>query len=97
MQTTKRETPMPRTNNTDTPAPATTAAAIPPPPFVLMTVRQMVQALDGAISEGGIRWDIYNAKFNGLAESGAIIRRGLKGSSILLDRDRYLNWMAGRL
>lgn len=26
-----------------------------------------------------------------------VIRRGLKGSSILIDRDRYLNWMAGRL
>lgn len=88
---------MPRTNNTDTPAPATTAAAIPPPPFVLMTVKQIVHTLDGAVSEGGVRWDIFNSKFNGLAESGAIIRRGLKGSSILLDRDRYLNWMAGRL
>jgi len=86
---------MPRT--TQAASVPTPEASPPPPPFVLMNVRQLAAHLNGAVSEGGIRWDLHNAKFNGLADSGAIIRRGLKGSSILIDRDRYLNWMAGRL
>ncbi len=88
---------MSRTNQAASAPSPETAAAIPPPPIVLMRVRQLAEHLNGAVTEGGIRWDLYNAKFNGLDASGAIIRRGLKGSSILIDRDRYLSWLTGRL
>ena len=66
------------------------------PPFVPMTVKQFAEEFP-AVNVGSVRWDIYNAKTNGLEKSGAIIRRGKTGRRILLDRDRYLLWMAGRL
>jgi hypothetical protein len=77
---------------------ATTSAPsdLPPPPFVLMTVKQLA-AEQQALSEGSIRWDLHNSRSNGLEKSGALIRRGTTGRKILIDRDRYLNWMAGRL
>jgi hypothetical protein len=81
------------------PSKANTSAATPeqsPSPIYPMTVKQFSLAFP-ALSEGSIRWDIYNAASNGLAKAGAIIRRGRTGRRILIDRDRYLNWMAGRL
>ena len=68
----------------------------PAPAFVPMTIKQFAEEFP-AISVGSIRWDIFNAKANGLEKSGAIIRRGRTGRRILLDRDRYLSWIAGRL
>ena len=68
----------------------------PAPAIVPMTIKQFVEEFP-AISVGSIRWDISNAKANGLEKSGAIIRRGRTGRRILLDRDRYLSWIAGRL
>ena len=71
---------------------APAAAPIPAPSRVLLSVKQLAQQ-QPALSEGGIRWDIHNAEHNGLARSGAILRRGRR---ILLDPDKYLAWMESR-
>lgn len=72
--------------------PATTEAAIPAPSRVFVTVKQLAQQ-QPALTEGGIRWDLHNATLNGLAKSGAIIRRGRR---VLIDPEKYLDWMASR-
>lgn len=41
-------------------------------------------------TEGGIRWQIFNEKENGLAESGAIVRIG---RNVYIDVDRYFSWI----
>ena len=69
---------------------------IPAPSIILMTVRQLAED-QPALSENAIRWDIFNEDDNGLKASGAIIRRGRTGRSILLDRERYLLWLTKRL
>lgn len=47
------------------------------------------------ITEGGLRWAIFNEEHNGLAESGAIIRRGRR---ILIDIPKFRNWLvSGRV
>jgi len=56
----------------------------------LETVRTLAQKYPDVITEGGLRWEIFNEKSNGLKESGAIIRRGRK---ILIDTDRYFPWL----
>lgn len=76
---------MPKDATASAPAPITQ----PPPARVLLTVRQLAQQ-QPALTEGGIRWDIFNAKTNGLAKSGAILRRGRR---ITLDPAKYLAWM----
>lgn len=58
----------------------------------LKTVNQVIDTTPG-LTHGGIRWDLFNAERNGLAKSGAIIRRGRR---ILIDEDVYLNWMRER-
>lgn len=58
----------------------------------LKTVSQIIQDTPG-LTHGGVRWDIFNADRNGLAESGALIRRGRR---ILIDEDLYLRWMRDR-
>ena len=58
----------------------------------LKTVNQLVDSTP-ALTHGGLRWDLFNADQNGLAESGAIIRRGRR---ILIDEDVYLRWMRER-
>lgn len=55
----------------------------------LKTVNQIV-ADTPALTYGGVRWDIFNSSNNGLAESGAIIR---KGRRIYLDEDLYFKWL----
>jgi hypothetical protein len=65
---------------------------IPQPPRVLLTVKQFAQQ-QPALTEGGIRWDLFNRKTNGLAKSGAIVHRGRR---ILLDPVRYLEWLERR-
>lgn len=56
----------------------------------LETVRTLAQKHRDVITEGGLRWEIFNEKNNGLAESGAIIRRGRK---VMIDTDRYFKWL----
>lgn len=58
-------------------------------PLCLLTVEQMAAEQPG-LSVGGIRWDLFHREKNGLAASGAVIRRGRR---LLLDRDRYLDWL----
>lgn len=58
----------------------------------LKTVNQLVADCP-ALTHGGVRWDIFHAETNGLAASGAIIRRGRR---ILIDEDRYYAWMRER-
>ena len=43
-----------------------------------------------ALTEGGLRWDIFNAEENGLADSKAIIR---KGRRVYIVVDRYFKWL----
>ncbi len=43
-----------------------------------------------ALTEASIRWDVQNADKNGLATSGALIR---KGRRIYIDEDLYLDWL----
>ena len=70
-------------------------------PFLLMiveidmnpnldTVRTLAQKYPDVITEGGLRWEIFNKDKNGLSKSGAILKRGRK---ILIDRDRYFDWL----
>jgi len=56
----------------------------------LDTVRTLAQKYPDVITEGGLRWEIFNEESNGLKESGAIIRRGRK---VLIDADRYFDWI----
>lgn len=55
----------------------------------LTSVRQFV-ADNPIFSEQSIRWQIFNANSNGLAESRAIIRLGRR---VLIDVDRYNSWL----
>lgn len=56
----------------------------------LETVRTLAQKHPDVITEGGIRFQIFNEEKNGLKESGAIIRLGRK---VLIDTDRYFDWV----
>lgn len=60
--------------------------------MTFVSVAQLAASIPG-VTVGGVRWDLWNADSNGLAESGAIIRRG---GRILIIRERYLTWLAGR-
>ena len=56
---------------------------------VLFTVKQFAEQ-NPAFSIGGLRWQIFNEKTNGLKEAKAIIRVGRK---VLIDTDRYFDWI----
>ena len=59
------------------------------PPRVLLTVRQFCNR-HSFITEGGMRFQIFNRQTNGLGKSGAIVRLGRK---ILIDEEKYFGWM----
>lgn len=68
---------------------------LPPPPLpapsrLLVSVPQLA-AMQPALSVSGIRWDLFNRELNGLAQSGAVIRRGRR---LLLDAELYIDWLA---
>jgi hypothetical protein len=44
----------------------------------------------GAFSPAALRWQIFNAESNGLAQSGAIVRVGRR---VLIDPPRYDAWL----
>ena len=56
----------------------------------LETVRSLAQKYPDVLTEGGLRWQIFNEKNNGLKEAEAIIRVGRK---VLIDADRYFAWV----
>ena len=43
---------------------------------------------DKGITDGSLRWQIFNAENNGLADSGALIRQG---NRIWLDEDKFFS------
>lgn len=55
----------------------------------LLTVKQFADA-NPAFTEAGLRWQIFNEGTNGLAKSGAILRRGRR---VYIDTDRYFEWL----
>ena len=71
---------------------ASDPVTVPPPSRVLLNVKQLAQQ-QPALTEGGIRWDLFNREANGLAKSGAIIRRGRR---VLIDPERYIEWLSRR-
>ncbi len=56
------------------------------------TVRRLCEQ-NPAFSEASMRWLIFNAEKNGLSASGAILRIGRR---ILIDVDRFFNWLDSR-
>lgn len=56
----------------------------------LKTVRTLANDYPGVLTEGGLRWQIFNETKNGLSSAGAIVRVGRK---VLIDTDRYFAWM----
>ncbi|MGA7980546.1 MAG: hypothetical protein WCA32_09995 [Chromatiaceae bacterium] len=62
---------------------------VPPPSRVLLTVRQLAEQQPG-LTVGGIRWDLFNRRTNGLDQSGAVVRRGRR---LLIDANAYVDWL----
>ena len=72
------------------PAPAPVPGSSDPiAPPTLYTVKELAQA-EPALPVGAIRADLIHRRTNGLAESGAVIRRG---RLLLLHRERYMAWL----
>ena len=55
----------------------------------IYTVKQLVDTIP-ALTEGGVRWQIFNKNSNGLSESGAIIKNGRR---VLIEFPAYLKWL----
>jgi hypothetical protein len=55
----------------------------------LLTVSQFIKK-HPFISNGGLRFQIFNAKSNGLERAGAIVRMGKR---VLIDEGRYFAWV----
>ena len=55
----------------------------------LVNVVQLSEAVP-ALTQAGIRWLIFNAKQNGLDESGALIRLGRR---VLIDEEKFVVWV----
>jgi hypothetical protein len=64
-------------------------APVPPPESILLTVKQLPRQQPG-LTEGGIRWAIFNEHNNGLAKSGAVVRVGRR---VLIDPALFMAWM----
>ena len=58
-------------------------------PPALLTVSQFC-IKHAFITQGGLRFQIFNADNNGLASFGAIVRMGRK---VLIDESRYFEWV----
>jgi hypothetical protein len=57
----------------------------------LLTVKQFARK-HPAFPEGGLRHRIFNARTNGLQESGAIVRNL---SRVLIDEEKFFEWVRG--
>lgn len=58
-------------------------------PRNLFTVKQFADR-NPAFTVGGLRWQIFNSRVNGLDKAGAILRVGRK---VLIDEDRFFAWL----
>ncbi|MBL3598707.1 MAG: hypothetical protein JMN25_02405 [gamma proteobacterium endosymbiont of Lamellibrachia anaximandri] len=58
----------------------------------LLTVKQL-SVKHSVFPEGGLRWKIFNAETNGMADAGVIVRDGRR---ILLDEERFFTWLKNR-
>ena len=56
----------------------------------ITTVSKLVAKHPG-LSEGGVRWAIFNAENNGLAETNALLK---KGRRLFIVEERYLEWLS---
>lgn len=65
---------------------------LPRPSRVLLAPKQLPQQHPG-LTIGGVRWDLFNRKTNGLEASGAVIKRG---NRLLIDAEKYLAWLISR-
>lgn len=60
------------------------------PPSTLFTILKFAQRHEDFLTEGGLRFQIFNAKENGLAASGAIVRIGRR---VLVNEKKYFAWI----
>ncbi len=56
----------------------------------LLPVKHLVQRHPNIGTEAAVRFQVFQAETNGLAEHGAVLRVGRK---VLIDADRYLDWL----
>ena len=56
----------------------------------LRTRRLLAQESHGVFTVPALNWLLFNAKRNGLAESGAIIKLGRR---VLIDAERFYAWV----
>jgi hypothetical protein len=64
-------------------------APLPHPETVYLTVKQLALQ-QPAFKESSLRWALFNAEYNGLAKSGAVVRVGRK---VLIDPARFMAWL----
>ncbi len=55
----------------------------------LLTIKQF-SVKHPAFPEGGLRFRIFNADKNGMAEAGVIVRNGRR---VLLNEERFFEWL----
>ena len=58
----------------------------------LLTVAQLAERCPG-LTQPAIRWLLFKATENGLAQSGAIMRNGRR---VLIDVDKFFSWFDSR-
>lgn len=56
----------------------------------LRTVPRFVEESNGVFSEGQLRWWIFNADKNGMADDGVVVRLGRR---VYIDVDRFDEWV----
>lgn len=61
-------------------------------PFTVRRLRTVKQFSEeqNAFTEGALRWFIFNANDNGLAQAGAIVRLGRR---VYVEPDNFLRWV----
>ena len=60
------------------------------PPRTFFTIPKFAQRHDDFLTEGSLRFKIFNAKENGLEESGAVVRIGRR---VLINEEKYIAWI----
>jgi len=58
----------------------------------LLTIKQF-SGKHPAFPEGGLRFRIFNADKNGMADAGVIIRNGRR---VLIDEERFFGWLEAK-